>query len=29
MHARLMVEFLVRLPGLVWRKARGAPPFQV
>ena len=28
MHARLMVEFVLRLPGLLWRKARGAPPFQ-
>jgi glycosyltransferase involved in cell wall biosynthesis len=28
MHARLMVEFVLRLPGLAWRKLRGAPPFQ-
>jgi glycosyltransferase involved in cell wall biosynthesis len=28
MHARLMVEFVVRLPGLLFRKMRGAPPFQ-
>jgi len=28
MHARLMVEFVLRLPGLVIRKLRGAPPFQ-
>jgi glycosyltransferase involved in cell wall biosynthesis len=28
MHTRLMVEFVLRLPGLVWRKARGLPPFQ-
>jgi glycosyltransferase involved in cell wall biosynthesis len=28
MHARLMVEFVLRLPALAWRKARGAPPFQ-
>ena len=28
MHARLMLEFVVRLPGLLIRKARGAPPFQ-
>lgn len=28
MHARLMLEFVVRLPGLMWRKVRGAPPFQ-
>jgi glycosyltransferase involved in cell wall biosynthesis len=28
MHARLMVEFVVRLPGLVFRKLRGVPPFQ-
>jgi glycosyltransferase involved in cell wall biosynthesis len=29
MHARLMVEFVLRLPGLLIRKLRGAPPFQV
>jgi glycosyltransferase involved in cell wall biosynthesis len=28
MHARLMVEFLLRLPFLVVRKLRGLPPFQ-
>ncbi len=28
MHTRLMVEFVLRLPGLLWRKLRGAPPFQ-
>ena len=28
MHTRLMLEFVVRLPGLLIRKARGAPPFQ-
>lgn len=28
MHARLMVEFVLRLPGLLLRKLRGAPPFQ-
>jgi len=28
MHARLMVEFVLRLPGLLIRKVRGAPPFQ-
>ncbi len=28
MHTRLMVEFLLRLPGLLWRKARRLPPFQ-
>lgn len=28
MHARLMVEFLCRLPALVWKRARGLPPFQ-
>lgn len=28
MHARLMVEFVLRLPGLLFRKLRGAPPFQ-
>ncbi|KPF50643.1 glycosyl transferase family 2 [beta proteobacterium AAP121] len=29
MHTRLMVEFVLRLPALLWRKARGLPPFQV
>ena len=29
MHARLMVEFVLRLPVLAWRKARGLAPFQV
>lgn len=28
MHTRLMVEFVLRLPVLVWRKASGRPPFQ-
>jgi glycosyltransferase involved in cell wall biosynthesis len=28
MHTRLMVEFVLRLPGLALRKLRGAPPFQ-
>lgn len=28
MHARLMVEFLLRLPVLVWRRAKRLPPFQ-
>lgn len=28
MHTRLMIEFVLRLPGLVWRKLRGLPPFQ-
>ena len=28
MHARLMGEFLLRLPGLVMRRIRGLPPFQ-
>ncbi len=28
MHTRLMVEFVLRLPALLWRKARGLPPFQ-
>ena len=28
MHARLMVEFVLRLPVLAWRKARGLAPFQ-
>ncbi len=28
MHSRLMLEFALRLPLLVWRKWRGLPPFQ-
>jgi glycosyltransferase involved in cell wall biosynthesis len=28
MHARLMVEFVLRLPGLAWRRSRGLAPFQ-
>lgn len=28
MHTRLMVEFVLRLPRLLWRKARRLPPFQ-
>lgn len=28
MHARLMVEFVLRLPALLWRRARGRPPFD-
>lgn len=28
MHTRLMVEFVLRLPSLLWRKVRGMPPFQ-
>jgi glycosyltransferase involved in cell wall biosynthesis len=28
MHARLMMEFLLRLPLLAWRRAAGRPPFQ-
>ncbi len=28
MHSRLMVEFVLRLPLLLWRRARGLPPFQ-
>jgi glycosyltransferase involved in cell wall biosynthesis len=28
MHTRLMIEFALRLPGLLWRKARRMPPFQ-
>ena len=28
MHTRLMVEFLFRLPQLVWRRATKRPPFQ-
>ena len=28
MHARLMLEFVLRLPGLLWRRALRKPPFQ-
>ncbi len=28
MHTRLMIGFVLRLPLLVWRRMRGAPPFQ-
>jgi hypothetical protein len=28
MHLRLMVEFIVRLPLLLWRRLSGRPPFQ-
>jgi hypothetical protein len=28
MHTRLMLEFLLRLPLLAWRRAAGRPPFQ-
>lgn len=28
MHTRLMVEFVLRLPLLAWRRLRGLPPFQ-
>jgi hypothetical protein len=28
MHARLMGEFLLRLPSLLWKRLRGLPPFQ-
>ena len=28
MHARLMVEFVLRLPGLVWRRVTRRAPFQ-
>jgi glycosyltransferase involved in cell wall biosynthesis len=28
MHTRLMLGFVLRLPLLVWRKAKGLPPFQ-
>lgn len=28
MHTRLMVEFVLRLPSLLWRRLRGRPPFQ-
>jgi len=28
MHARLVIEFVLRLPNLLWRRLRRAPPFQ-
>jgi glycosyltransferase involved in cell wall biosynthesis len=28
MHTRLMIEFVLRLPSLLWRRVRRAPPFQ-
>lgn len=28
MHLRLMLEFVLRLPGLAWRRATRRPPFQ-
>ena len=28
MHSRLMLEFVLRLPMLVWQRMRGRPPFQ-
>ena len=28
MHSRLMVEFVLRLPMLLWRRVRKLPPFQ-
>lgn len=28
MHARLMFEFVLRLPNLIWRRASNRPPFQ-
>jgi len=28
MHSRLMLEFVLRLPLLIWRRLRGLPPFQ-
>ena len=28
MHTRLMLEFALRLPGLLWRRLRRQPPFQ-
>jgi glycosyltransferase involved in cell wall biosynthesis len=28
MHTRLMFEFVLRLPALLWRRIRGLPPFQ-
>ncbi len=29
MHTRLMIGFALRLPGLLWRRLRGQPPFQM
>jgi len=29
MHLRLMLEFVLRLPVLLWRRATGRPPFQL
>jgi hypothetical protein len=29
MHTRLMLEFLLRLPLLVWRRLTGRRPFQL
>jgi glycosyltransferase involved in cell wall biosynthesis len=29
MHTRLMIGFVLRLPMLIWRRARRRPPFQV
>jgi hypothetical protein len=28
MHTRLMIGFVLRLPMLIWQRARRAPPFQ-
>lgn len=28
MHTRLVIEFVLRLPGLLWKRLAGAPPFQ-
>jgi hypothetical protein len=28
MHLRLMLEFVLRLPSLLWRRAMGRAPFQ-
>jgi hypothetical protein len=28
MHLRLMLEFALRMPSLLWRRAMGRPPFQ-
>ena len=28
MHTRLVLEFLLRLPLLLWKRLRGAPPCQ-
>jgi hypothetical protein len=28
MHLRLMIEFALRLPSLLWRRANRRPPFQ-